>query len=99
MKYQVKQLALGPVLDQAIAIIRDNLGLLFGIVAITIPFQMIFGLLQYTFLKNSNLVGIILTSIVSIFIGLPIGVLVNAACYHATASVYLSQSTTIGRRF
>jgi hypothetical protein len=99
MKYQVKQLALGEILDQAIAIIRDNLGLLFGIVAITIPFQAIVGLLQYTFLKNANLIGIILTLFASIVVGMPLGLLVNAACYHAIASVYLSRPTTIRRSF
>lgn len=50
MIYKIQYLKLGGILDQAINIIKDNFGLLFGIMAILlIPYQFILGLIQLSF--------------------------------------------------
>jgi uncharacterized protein (DUF486 family) len=105
MKYEIKQLSLGGILDQAFSIIRDHIGLLFGIVATTIiPLQIVMGFLQLEALKAGGGPGNVspMTAVlilVSLFVGLPLGVLVNAAVIHAVACVYLSRPTTIGECF
>ncbi len=44
MKYEIRELSLGECLDQGIAVIRDNFGLLLGILAcLWIPFQLLAG--------------------------------------------------------
>jgi hypothetical protein len=99
MKYQVKELALGAVLDQSIALVRDNLRLFLGIVGITIPFTLIFGLLQIQFATNGNLPALFLTLFASLIVALLLDAIVKAAGIHAVACVYLSHPTTIGKSF
>ena len=101
MKYQIKQLGLGGILDQAISLLRNHFGLLFGIVAATIiPFQAVLGLVQYSIITGGDLqTAVMVGSLGSIFIGLPLALFVNAAVIHAVASLYLSRPTTIGECF
>ncbi|MCX7408036.1 MAG: hypothetical protein NTZ32_08130 [Planctomycetales bacterium] len=101
MKYQIKQLALGGILDQAISLLRNHFGLLFGIVATTIiPFSAILGLVQYSLIASGDRqTAVTVAGIASIFVGMPLTLWVNAAVIHAVASLYLSRSTTIGESF
>ncbi len=105
MKYQIKQLGLGGILDQAFSLIRNHFGLLFGIVAATIvPLQLIIGFLtnhlQETIKAGGDVQSLlILQMVLTVFIALPLSVLVNAAVIFAVASVYLSRPTTIGECF
>lgn len=101
MKYQIKQLGLGGILDQAISLLRNHFGLLFGIVAMTIiPFQAILGLVQYSIMAGGDLqTGTMVALFGNLFVGLPLALFVNAAVIHAVASVYLSRATSIGQCF
>ena len=46
MKYQIKTLSLGEVLDQGIGLVRDKFGLLMGIMGLTvIPINILIGIL------------------------------------------------------
>ncbi|MEK6262978.1 MAG: hypothetical protein AABP62_30640, partial [Planctomycetota bacterium] len=101
MKYQIKQLGLGGILDQAISLLRNHFGLLFGIVGMTIiPFFAILGLVQLSIIVPGDMQSIQTSGIVAavggIIGGLVLGPLVNAAVIHAVASAYLSRPTTIG---
>lgn len=99
MKYPVKQLVLGAVLDQSMTLVRDHLGLLLAIASVTVPFQAIFALLQYQYLTGNNPIGFLIWALAGLMIEVPLGVLVNAAAIHAIASAYLSRPTTFGRSF
>ena len=105
MKYQIKQLGLGGILDQAFSLIRNHFGLLFGIVAVTIiPLQLVIGFLtnhiQETIRAGGDVQQLaILQSVLAVFVALPLSILVNAAVIYAVASVYLSQPTTVGASF
>ena len=97
MKYQIKQLGVGGILDQSINLLRNHFGLLFGIVATTIiPVQAILGLVQYSLIVGGDpQSGVLVAPLGNIAFGLIMAPLVNAAMIHAIASVYLSRSTTL----
>ena len=97
MKYQIKQLGVGGILDQSINLLRNHFGLLFGIVATTIiPVQAILGLVQYSLIVGGDpQSGVLVAALGNIAFGLIMAPLVNAAMIHAIASVYLSRSTTL----
>ncbi len=104
MQYQIKQLGLGGILDQAISLLRNHFGLLFGIVGLTIiPFTAILGLVQVSMIVPGDLQSIqyaqIVATVAGGIFGLLVGTLVNAAMIHAVASLYLSRPTTIGQCF
>ena len=104
MQYQIKQLGLGGILDQAISLLRNHFGLLFGIVGLTIiPFTAILGLVQVSMIVPGDLQSIqnaqIVTAVGGGIFGLLVGTLVNAAMIHAVASLYLSRQTTISQCF
>jgi len=105
VKYQIKQLGLGGILDQAFSLIRNHFSLLFGIVAVTIvPLQIIIGFLTNHMQETIRAGGdvqplLILQMVLTIFVALPLSILVNAAVIFAVASVYLSRPTTIGASF
>ncbi len=104
MQYQIKQLGLGGILDQAISLMRNHFGLLFGIVGMTfVPFFAVIGFVQYSMavpgdLQSAQYVNII-TGIAGAIFGLTVGPLVNAAMIHAVASLYLSRPISIGQAF
>ena len=55
MPYKLQQLGLGGILDQSIAIVKDNLGLLFRILLImSIPFNLVFGYIAATILPSTT---------------------------------------------
>ncbi len=105
MKYQIKQLGLGGILDQAFSLIRNHFGLLFGIVAVTIiPLQIVIGFLQNHIQETIKVGGdfqslLILQLVLSLLVAVPLAFFVNAAVMYAVASLYLSQPTTIGACF
>ena len=105
MKYQIKQLEVGGILDQAFQLMRDYPGLLFGIVGVTIvPLQIVIGFLTHQMQETIKAGGdfqslLIVQVLLSIFVALPLSILVNAAVIFAVASVYLSRPTTIGACF
>ena len=101
MKYQIKQLGLGGILDQAISLLRNHFGLLFGIVAITIiPFISILGLVQLSIMAGGDLqTGVMVGGLGNLVFALVLAPLVNAAVIHAVASAYLSRPTTLGECF
>ena len=104
MKYQIKHLGLGGILDQAISLLRNHFGLLFGIVAMTIiPFFAIQGLVQHSIVIPGDMKSVQTSAIVGgiglVIFGLLLGPLVNAAVIHAVASAYLSRPTTLGQCF
>ncbi|MBC8115830.1 MAG: hypothetical protein H7062_15705 [Candidatus Saccharimonas sp.] len=101
MKYQIKQLGLGGILDQAISLLKNHFGLLFGIVAMTIiPFMSILGLVQVSIMAGGDLqTGMIIGLIGNLFFIYVLTPLVNAAVIHAVASAYLSRPTTLGQCF
>ena len=94
MQYQIKQLGLGGILDQAFSLIKNHFGLLFGIVAVSIiPFQAILSLIQYSIMAGGDLqTGAMVFGMGTIFIGLPLTTLVNAAVIHAVASAQFLRS-------
>ncbi len=100
MKYQIKQLSLGGILDQSLNILKDNFGLLFGIVGVSvIPFNAILGFIQYTVIAGGNLQAGISIGVIGALIGIPIAFLAQVAVMHAIASAYLSKPTTISDCF
>jgi hypothetical protein len=101
MKYQIKHLGLGGILDQAINLLRNHFGLLFGIVAMTIvPFFAILGLVQLNIIAGGNLqTGVMVGGIGNLVFALILAPLVNAAVIHAVASAYLSRPTSLGECF
>ena len=104
MKYQIKQLGLGGILDQAISLLRNHFGLLFGIVGMTIiPYFAILGLVKLSIVVPGDLrsvqTGAIVDGLGVLLAGFVLGPLVNAAVIHAVASAYLSRPTTIGQCF
>ncbi len=104
MKYQIRQLGLGAILDQSINLLRDNFGQLFAIVAMTIiPYFSVLGLVKASIMVPGDLQSLQVAQIVEaigiiIFVFL-IGPLVNGAVIHAVASAYLSKPTTMGGCF
>lgn len=91
MKYQIKQLGLGGILDHSINIVRDNFGLLFGIVGVSIvPISLIVGFVQHIALTNGNGATAGIALLVAALLSIPISVLANIAVMYAVASVYLS---------
>jgi hypothetical protein len=101
VKYQIKQLGLGGILDQAFSIIRNHFGLLFGIVAVTIiPLQIVIGFLQnhlqQTIKAGGEVQPLVMLQVFSgLFVAGPVSMLVNAAVIFAVANLYLSRPTTI----
>jgi hypothetical protein len=105
--FQIRQLSLGGVLDQGIAIIKARFGLLMSIVLVTVvPVQLVSGMAMLTLLPGlvdgdpkylvenmGTFYAVILGTAAVTLVVLP---LANAAVIHAVSSIYLSQPTTLG---
>ncbi|MFO1007305.1 MAG: hypothetical protein U0929_15195 [Planctomycetaceae bacterium] len=107
MKYEIKALSLGEILDQGIKLIRDKFGLLMGIMVFTvIPAQIAIALFTNQFqpvpgqppqLPSSSTILIQLGLVYGfILIVLP---LANAAVVYTTARTYLGQDASLGDSF
>ncbi len=104
MRYQIKELGLGGILDQSIDLMRNHFGLLFGIVAMTIiPYFTILGLMQVIITVPGDMQSIqtaqIAVGIGQLLFGILLAPLVNAAVIHAASNAYLSRPATIGSCF
>jgi hypothetical protein len=114
MRYEIKELGLGGILDQAVALTKNHFGLFLGITAVLqVPFGLISGFLQLAFLPqlmiapNPEEVAVQPQSpeFLAIVFGLAIVgwlfvvPMTNAAITHAIAQSYLEKPVTIGRAF
>ena len=108
MKYEIKTLSLGEILDQGIGLIRDKFGLLMGIMGLTvIPTQIVMGVLSLQMPQPGQpgppqmpapemvflLLGVLFLFLLVV---LPLS---NAAVVYAAARTYLGHSTTLGACF
>lgn len=106
MKYQIRQLGVGGILDQSITIVRDHAPLLFTIVGVTIvPLQTVFGLIQTKLQEAVRLqdqgtaMTLSLLIIPVLFLLMAALILVNASVIHAVAAAYLERQTSVGSCF
>lgn len=107
MKYEIKALSLGEILDQGIKLVRDKFGLLMGIMALTVvPFQIGVALfstqLQPVPGQPPQLppLGMLLTQLALVYgFLLVILPLANAAVVYTAARTYLGQETALGDSF
>ncbi len=110
MKYEIKKLAMGEILDQGIGLIRDRFGLLMGIMCLTvIPFQIGVGILATQIQVKPGLPGqppqmpdpammFMLFGMMMLF-GLVILPLSNAAVVYAAARTYMGKQPSLGECF
>ena len=107
MKYEIKALSLGEILDQGIGLIRDKFGLLMGIMGLTvIPIQIIIGILTQKLQPIPGqppqvpVGGLIFLQLGLVFLFLLVILpLSNAAVVYATARTYLGKATSLGECF
>lgn len=113
MRYQIRQLGLGGILDQTFTLIKDHLGMLLAITGVLlIPYQAISGLVQVMFMPqlppNPTLdqLKAFQGSTGNLWIILPVqllGVLVvpitNAALAYAVANAYLDKPISLGSAY
>lgn len=104
MKYEIRTLSLGEILDQAIGLIRDKFGLLMGIMGLTvIPLNIAFGFLGQTVQPVPGQVPdlqklFVFLGIVYLLL-LIVMPLSNAMVVYATANTYLGRQTSLGDCF
>jgi hypothetical protein len=110
MQYQIKQLGIGGILDQAVNLTKNHFGLLFGIVALTfVPIQLIVGYLQLQgtqqMIANMRAGGAVGAGLPSSFIamyavlfvfGIFVMPVAYAAMIYAIGASYLSRPTSVG---
>jgi len=95
MRYQIRKLGVGQILDQTISVVKDNFGLLFVLYAVTLmPFQIIQVWTQVNDPLGRN-PNPLLNASVAILGGIA-GLLFNAASIHGVASLYISRPTSLG---
>ncbi len=115
MKYEIRELGIGGILDQSIKLIKDNFGLLFGIVlALLIPFGLVQGLITISVMPavpkelTVESVAAYQRALASAQIyTLPLLLILvyfvipvtNAALIHAISRLYLQQPTTVAQSY
>lgn len=104
MKYEIKSLTLGEILDQTIKLIQDKFGLLFGIMALTvIPSQLALGYLTQRIQPRPGQppeMGLVFSQLGVVFFFLIVILpLSNAAVVYGTARTYLGKSVSLGECF
>ena len=104
MKYEIKTLSLGEILDQGIGLIRDKFGLLMGIMAVTvIPMQIAVGFLAKEFQpvpgQVPDLPRLFLFLGIVYLLLLTVMPFSNAMVVYATANTYLGRKTSLGDCF
>lgn len=109
MKYEIRELKVTEILDQAIKLIQDNYKLLFGITAVLlIPVCLVQQLLAVYMQENlavnptpapgpGTLVPIMILALVNSLLAFVVIPVTNAALVHAVARKYLHQPTGIGQ--
>lgn len=107
MKYEIRALSLGEILDQGIKLVKEKFGLLMGIMALTvIPGHIGLAFYSHQFQPVAGQPpqlpppGVLLTQVV-LFYGFMLTVipLANAAVVYTAARTYLGQETTLGGSF
>jgi hypothetical protein len=112
MRYQIGELGLGGILDQAVTLTKNHFGLLFGVTAVLqIPFGLVQGFVELLIAPQmpadptpQEVEAFLQTATANLWITSPItlvGVLfvipiTNAAIIHAIAKAYLEKPTTVG---
>jgi hypothetical protein len=109
MRYSIRELKLGEILDQAVNLTKDHFGVLIGITAILlIPYSVITGLIQVSMLPklppNPTPQQTAALGFAAMRISLPIAMVVlfiiapitNAAVVHAISSAYLEKPISVG---
>jgi hypothetical protein len=107
VQYSIGYMGIGAILDTAVNVLKENLGLLLSISAVTlIPVQLVFGFVihgSYPELKGGDprvfqehpelMIVLAVNLIVLLFLMMP---LVNGATIHGIASAYLSRPASLG---
>lgn len=110
MGYRIQKLGIGGVLDQAISLLRDNIGLLFQVMAfLYIPFQLAVSL-YFTSIApqlppsptQEDLIRFQQATVANLPVVMPFGLfslvvvlpITNAAIIHAIAEIYLGRKVT-----
>jgi hypothetical protein len=112
MRYTIRALNLGEILDQAVKLTKDHFGVLIGITgALLIPFYVISGLIQVATIPNlppnptpeqtmavvsSSLRVAIPVALLGFYIVIPI---TNAAVIYAISNAYLEKPISVGESF
>ena len=112
MRYTIRELKLGEILDQAVNLTKDHFGVLLGITgALLIPFYLISGLIQVTMMPKlppnptpeqamaalfTTFRITIPTLVVAFYIIIPI---TNAALIYAISNAYLEKSISVRESF
>ena len=111
MTYEIKELGVGEILDQAIQILKNHFGLLFGIVAVTYmptifvlnyltpPFPLNFSRESFETWIRASQEAQIYTLPLSLLLGYVIGPVTNAAVVWAVAKLYLGETATFSSAF
>jgi hypothetical protein len=102
MRYEIRELGVGGILDQAIAVTKDHFWLFFKIVAVLfLPLNLIYGWLVTSNLppNESTTSTWVLVVILAIVNGWFVFPLTNAAMIYAVASCYLNRPITVGLAF
>ena len=111
MRYTIRELKLGEVLDQAVNLTKDHFGIMLGITAVLlIPFELIGGLVQAAAIPqppyatqeqaNAALAAVARITLplvlLSVYVITPI---TNAALIHAIADAYLEKPISVGAAY
>ena len=110
MKYRIGELSLGEVLDNAVNVVKDNFGLLFGIILVfQLPVMIIFGLVTAVMIGGidaappqnpDQAMAAMMPLLVTLGIFLLVMILAvpitQAAIIHAVSKKYMGESCTIG---
>jgi uncharacterized membrane protein (DUF485 family) len=112
MRYEIRQLGLGEILDQSIKLMKDHFGVLLGITAVLlIPFYLIGGLIQVTMLpelppnptpeqRMAAGMAILRVSIPFALLGAYIiAPITNAALVYGIANAYLDKPISVGESY
>lgn len=112
MRYTIRQLKLGEILDQAISLTKDHFGVLFGITAVLlIPYNVIAGFIQLAMMPKLPLKPTPEQAMAATFgtmrFALPLALLsvyviapiTNAALIYAISDAYLEKPISVGESF
>jgi uncharacterized membrane protein len=112
MRYKIRELKLGEVLDQAVNLTKDHFGVLLGITALLlVPYELISGLIVLSMIPKlpPNPTQAQALAVISTTFGLIIPILLvrvyvvtpitNAAVIHAIANAYLEKPISVGDSF
>lgn len=113
MKYEIRELKITEILDQAIKLIQDNAKLLFGITfALLVPFALVQQFLSLMVIGAAGGIGqpgvpvgagspvlVLALNLLNLVFGLLIVPITNAALVHAIAKRYLQRQASVGQAF